>query len=74
MIGRIVRGLLLALLRTYKRFISPLLPPACRFEPTCSVYAMHAVSRHGALRGSWLAVRRLARCHPFNPGGWDPVP
>lgn len=74
MIGRIVRGLLLALLRTYKRFISPLLPPACRFEPTCSVYAMQAVSRHGALRGSWLAVRRLARCHPFNPGGWDPVP
>ncbi|HEY0590489.1 MAG TPA: membrane protein insertion efficiency factor YidD [Thermoanaerobaculia bacterium] len=69
-----VRGLLLALLRTYKRFISPLLPPACRFEPTCSVYAMQAVSRHGALRGSWLAVRRLARCHPFNPGGWDPVP
>lgn len=74
MIGRILRGLLLALLRTYKRFISPLLPPACRFEPTCSVYAMQAVSRHGALRGSWLAVRRLARCHPFNPGGWDPVP
>ncbi len=72
--GGIIRGLLLGLLRGYKRFVSPLLPPACRFEPTCSVYAMDAVARHGALRGSWLAVRRLARCHPFNPGGWDPVP
>lgn len=72
--GGIIRGLVLGLLRGYKRFVSPLLPPACRFEPTCSVYAMDAVARHGALRGSWLAVRRLARCHPFNPGGWDPVP
>ena len=72
--GGIIRGLVLGLLRGYKRFVSPLLPPACRFEPTCSVYAMDAVARHGTLRGSWLAVRRLARCHPFNPGGWDPVP
>ena len=72
--GGIIRGLLLGLLRGYKRFLSPLLPPACRFEPTCSVYAMEAVSRYGAARGSWLAVRRLARCHPLNPGGWDPVP
>lgn len=70
----IIRGLVLGLLRGYKRFVSPLLPPACRFEPTCSVYAMDAVARYGAMRGSWLAVRRLARCHPFNPGGWDPVP
>ena len=69
-----VRSFLLLLLRGYKRFISPLLPPACRFEPTCSVYAMAAISKHGALKGSWLAFRRLMRCHPFHPGGFDPVP
>jgi len=69
-----MRAVVLAFLRTYKRLISPLLPPMCRFEPTCSVYMMQAVEKHGVLRGVWLGVRRLARCHPFNPGGWDPVP
>ncbi|HYI10319.1 MAG TPA: membrane protein insertion efficiency factor YidD [Thermoanaerobaculia bacterium] len=69
-----MRSIALFLLRSYKRFISPLLPPMCRFEPTCSVYTMQAVEKHGALRGTWLGIRRLARCHPFNPGGWDPVP
>lgn len=69
-----MRRVLVAFLRFYKRFVSPLLPPACRFEPTCSVYAMEAISRHGTLRGCWLTLRRLGRCHPFNPGGWDPVP
>jgi uncharacterized protein len=58
----------------YRRFISPLLGPHCRFAPSCSAYALEAVQKHGALRGSWLAVCRLARCHPFNPGGFDPVP
>lgn len=65
---------LLALVRGYKRWISPILPPACRFEPTCSVYAAEAIERHGARRGGWLAVRRLARCHPGRRGGYDPVP
>ena len=68
------RRIALFFLRFYKRLISPLLPPMCRFEPTCSVYTMQAVEKYGALRGTWLGVRRLARCHPFNPGGWDPVP
>ena len=71
MIGRRVA---LFLLRFYKRFLSPLLPPMCRFEPTCSVYTMQAVEKYGALRGVWLGMKRLGRCHPFNPGGWDPVP
>jgi uncharacterized protein len=70
----ILRRFALLLLRSYKRFLSPLLPPMCRFEPTCSVYTMHAVEKYGVARGVWLGVRRLARCHPFNPGGWDPVP
>jgi len=64
----------MAMLSGYKRFISPLLPPACRFEPTCSEYMLEAVRRHGAARGGWLGVRRLARCHPWHPGGYDPVP
>jgi uncharacterized protein len=68
-----MRRLVLFFLQLYKRFISPLLPPMCRFEPTCSVYMMQAVDKYGALRGMWLGVRRLGRCHPFNPGGWDPV-
>ena len=69
-----MRAVALFLLQIYKRMISPLLPPMCRFEPTCSVYTMQAVEKYGAGRGVWLGLRRLARCHPFNPGGWDPVP
>jgi len=66
--------LLVGLLTAYQRFISPLLGPRCRFYPSCSAYALEAVRVHGALRGSWLAVRRLSRCHPFHAGGLDPVP
>jgi hypothetical protein len=66
--------MLVGLIRGYQKFISPGLPPACRFYPSCSQYAIEAIARHGALRGSWLAARRLARCHPFHPGGVDPVP
>jgi putative membrane protein insertion efficiency factor len=58
----------------YQRLVSPLLPAACRFAPTCSEYARQAVLEHGLARGAWLAVRRLGRCHPFNPGGYDPPP
>ena len=68
------RRLLAGLIRGYQIVLSPLLPPSCRFHPSCSQYALEAVSRHGALKGSWLAARRLARCHPFHPGGYDPVP
>lgn len=68
-----MKSLLIALLRFYKLAISPFLPSACRFSPTCSVYAAEAISKYGALRGSGLAVRRLLRCHPFSEGGYDPV-
>jgi uncharacterized protein len=62
------------LLTGYRTFVSPLLGPRCRFYPSCSAYALEAVQVHGALRGSWLAARRLSRCHPFHAGGLDPVP
>ncbi len=66
--------LVLALIRGYQRFVSPYLPPRCRFYPSCSAYAADAVSRHGPWRGGYLAIRRLLRCHPLHPGGYDPVP
>jgi putative membrane protein insertion efficiency factor len=72
--ARVPRRLLATLIRGYQRFVSPALPPSCRFYPSCSQYALEAVTRHGALKGGWLAARRLARCHPFHPGGFDPVP
>jgi hypothetical protein len=63
----------LALLRSYRKLISPLLPPACRFHPTCSQYSYQALQRHGMLRGSIMTIKRLSRCHPFHQGGFDPV-
>ena len=70
MIARALAGIF----RLYKRFLSPALPPACRFHPSCSEYAAEAVLAHGALKGSGLALWRLARCHPWSAGGFDPVP
>ena len=69
-----MRAVLRAAIRFYQLAFSPLLGPACRFYPSCSQYALEAIERFGVLRGSYLAARRLARCHPFHPGGYDPVP
>jgi len=68
------RAILLAVIRLYRRAISPLTMPSCRFSPTCSAYAQEAVERHGAGKGGWLALRRIFRCHPFGGKGYDPVP
>lgn len=64
----------LLLIRGYQRFISPAFPPSCRFTPTCSTYALTSIGRYGLIKGGWLAARRVARCHPWSPGGYDPVP
>jgi len=69
-----MRYLFIVLVRFYQLAISPWLPPACRYTPTCSAYAIEALRIHGPLRGLWLSASRLARCHPFHPGGFDPVP
>lgn len=69
-----MKRVLLWLIRFYQRQISPGLPPSCRFTPTCSEYARQAIEKYGALKGTYLAVRRLLKCHPFHPGGYDPVP
>ncbi|MFS8524296.1 MAG: membrane protein insertion efficiency factor YidD [Limnochordales bacterium] len=68
-----IRKLLIGLIRLYQKAISPLFPPSCRFYPTCSTYAVQALERHGVVRGGWMAVRRISKCHPWHPGGYDPV-
>jgi putative membrane protein insertion efficiency factor len=69
-----MRWLMLASIRFYQRFISPLTPPSCIYEPTCSTYAIQAIDKYGAAKGAWLAARRILRCHPWAQGGYDPVP
>jgi uncharacterized protein len=64
----------LFLITIYRKVVSPLKPPSCRFYPTCSAYAFEAIEKYGPLKGSWLAIRRILRCNPMNPGGFDPVP
>ena len=73
-LGLLPRRALMSAIRVYQSTVGPALPRACRYEPTCSYYAYTALARHGALRGSWLALRRLARCQPFGGSGYDPVP
>ena len=73
-INALLKNALILLILFYKRAISPLLPPSCRFVPTCSQYALEAVRRYGPFKGGRMAIRRLLKCHPFNPGGYDPVP
>ncbi|MCL5064968.1 MAG: membrane protein insertion efficiency factor YidD [Firmicutes bacterium] len=70
MVGRLLVGMI----KGYQRFISPFTRPSCRYTPTCSQYAVDAVSRYGVVKGGWLSVKRLARCHPLHVGGYDPVP
>lgn len=69
-----MKTIALLIIRFYQKFISPALPPSCRFHPTCSNYGYQAIEKHGFFVGGWLAVKRISRCHPFNPGGYDPVP
>jgi uncharacterized protein len=69
-----MRHVLKILIRAYQLVLSPLLGPRCRFYPSCSHYAIEAIESHGALRGAWMSAKRICRCHPFNPGGFDPVP
>ncbi|MFU1719398.1 membrane protein insertion efficiency factor YidD [Bacillus amyloliquefaciens] len=69
-----MKTIMIALIRGYQKFISPLTTPSCRFYPTCSQYGIEAVKTHGALKGGWLTLKRILKCHPFHPGGVDPVP
>jgi len=69
-----VKQLFIYMIRGYQLCVSPFFPPVCRYYPTCSAYALEAVQKYGAAKGAWLALKRVLRCHPFRPGGYDPVP
>jgi uncharacterized protein len=69
-----VKQLLLGAIRLYQMTISRIMPPSCRFTPSCSEYGFEAIRKYGAIKGSWMAIKRVSRCHPWNPGGYDPVP
>jgi putative membrane protein insertion efficiency factor len=69
-----MKKVLISLIIFYRKLISPLFPPSCRFQPTCSQYALDAINKYGPVKGSWFAIKRISRCHPFHPGGYDPVP
>ncbi len=69
-----MKQILLGLIKIYQKTISRALPPTCRFTPSCSEYTYQAIAKYGALRGGWMGLRRISRCHPWNPGGYDPVP
>ena len=67
-------ALAIAVIRFYRYFVSPLIPPSCRFQPTCSAYMIEAIKTHGSIKGLWLGIKRIGKCHPGHPGGYDPVP
>jgi putative membrane protein insertion efficiency factor len=69
-----MKRLLLLIVRGYQLLLRPVLPPACRFSPSCSQYSLEAINKYGALKGAWLSIKRIIRCNPWNPGGYDPVP
>ena len=69
-----MKGLFITMIRFYQRYISPLTPPACRFTPTCSQYTLEAIQKYGAVKGTWLGIKRICRCHPWGGSGYDPVP
>ncbi|MBM6991512.1 MAG: membrane protein insertion efficiency factor YidD [Mobilibacterium timonense] len=72
-ISNLLKNVLILIIRGYQKFISPMFPPTCRFYPTCSEYCLQAVRKYGPFKGSWLGIKRILRCHPWNPGGYDPL-